>query len=121
MKLNIRIQCKKIELENGVKFNSYKLMTTNVSKNDLVYGSIKFYIKKELLEKIFEDKSHIYCLGNVSKVTKKEFTTKDGRKDYENVFHINSLEPLPQEDTFPQLVQTLLEEKNVASINEALQ
>lgn len=105
-----------LDNQGKVMYSFHNLITLNKDNTRVIYGNIKWYIKKdEVLLKLSKGKGIFEV--NVVRISDK--TTSKGNKV--NVFEINSLETTPKEKDYENVLNNILEKTNIEKIQKILE
>lgn len=117
MKILAKIYEKKmIDNQGKVMYSFHNLITLNKDNTRVIYGNIKWYIKKEeVLLKLSKGNSIFEV--NVVRISDK--TTSKGNKV--NVFDINSLETTLKAKDYENILNSVLEKTNIEKIQKVLE
>lgn len=89
-----------------------KGLSINSTEDKVVYGDIKWYVKREILDNLLGEKKGGLFEVNISKVLTKEITTKNNEKILVHTFEINDIKPLSSDDDFDNKLSTILDKTN---------
>lgn len=121
MELQAKIYTKELtDIATSRKYSIYKAILLNAKKEEPLYVDVKFFLKKDLVDKIIKESDGGFFDINVSKVTKKEFTKKSGERAFQYTIHVDKLQELPITDNFRDELDRILQKKANELISEML-
>ena len=117
MKILAKIYEKKmLDNQGKIMYSFYNLITLNKDNTRVIYGNIKWYIKKEEVLSKLSKGNNIFEV-NVIRISDK--TTSKGNKV--NVFEINSLETTLKAKDYENVLNNILEKTNIEKIQKVLE
>lgn len=91
------------------KFNVYKLLTFNENMDKIIYGDIKWFIKKDIVNNY---KFNVWSEINISNIETKNYTNKNGENITTYTLGINEYTPLSDNEKIKELDIKLLDISN---------
>lgn len=121
MKKTIKIYSREYTNEKTKQnFTVNKLIALNDRKDKVLYGDIKWYIKRELVNELLGENMGGIFDADITKIVKKEYKGADGKTHINLVFEISSLEPSMNLDFDNELTKQLskINDETIKSIFE---
>lgn len=104
--------------KTNATFFTYHIMVLNKNEDNVIYGSVKWYIKREQVEKWFDKENSIFAVVNVSNLKEETF---NGKTYYEfGINEINNFETEHHKTSFTIKFNKVLDNINSAKLEAIL-